>query len=95
MYSYVRAGVSSILDIGGTGLSARLSAGVYLAGQSASGATVSGHEIVTALEYRVRRTPFVVTLGYRAELFETAAGGRSQPESVTGIILGGGLQLGH
>jgi hypothetical protein len=90
VYSYLRAGVSSVLDIGGTGLTARISAAAYLKGQEAS---VSGHEVATALEYRLRRTPFVVTLGYRAEVFRATAGATERAEKVSGVVAGVGIRF--
>jgi len=93
-YSCARAGAASLIEVGGTGLTARLAAGVYLAGQGVSGATVSGHEIVTSLEYRLARTPLVLTVGYRAELFTVTSGGTQRGETLDGIVLGGGIELG-
>jgi hypothetical protein len=93
VYSFFRVGGTSALDIGGTGLSARLSAGVYLAGQGVPNTTVSGHEIIAALEYAVRRLPLVLTVGYRAEVFQSSSNGTDQPENVCGLIVGGGIRF--
>lgn len=48
---------------------------------------------MTALEYSLRHVPLVVTLGYRAELFQVSANGADRPEFVSGILVGAGLRL--
>ena len=92
-YSYLRAGGSTILDLGGTGASARASAAVYFGGQGAANAEVSGQEITAALEYRIGGTPFVLTAGYRAEVFQTATLGVVRAEHLSGLLVGGGLRF--
>ena len=92
-YSYVRAGGASIIDIGDTGLSTRVSIGVYVSGQGVANTTVSGQEIMTALEYRVRRSPFVITVGYRAEVFQTTFAGVVRAEQVSGVMVGAGVRF--
>jgi hypothetical protein len=95
VYTYVRAGATSIIDIGGTGLSARIAGAVYLAGQGVPNTKVSGHEVVTALEYAAHHLPFVGTIGYRSEVFEPSGGGLKDPERVSGLVVGIGLRLAH
>ena len=92
-YSYVRVGAATIIDVGDTGLAGRLSVGIYIAGQGVPNTTVSGQEIMSALEYRVRRSPFVITLGYRAEVFQTTLAGVVRAEQLSGIMVGAGIRL--
>ena len=90
-YSYLRAGASSILDVGATGVSGRLSLGMYFGGQGVPNTTVSGQEIVAALDYRVRG-PFFVTLGYRSEVFQATSAGQVRAEHVSGVLVGAGIR---
>ena len=92
-YSYLRVGGSSIMDIGDSGFAGRLSVGLYVAGQGVPNTTVSGQEIVTSLEYRVRHSPFVVTLGYRAEVFQASTAGVIRAEQVSGVMVGAGVRF--
>lgn len=95
IYRYARAGATSIIDIGASGLSARLSGGVYLAGVGPGGATLTGREIVSALEYRIGRSPLALMLGYRAEVVVVTSGTTKRAEQVNGILFGGGFRFGH
>jgi len=94
-YDYFSGGLASVIEIGGTGLTVRLSGAVYFAGQGVAGVTVSGHEIVSLLEYQFGSTPLVVNVGYRGELFTVTSGGPKMGDAVNGIVFGGGLKLGH
>ena len=94
-YSYFSGGAASLIDIGTTGLTVRLSGAVYFEGQGVTGVSVSGHEIVSLLEYQLGRTPLVVNVGYRGEIFTVTSGGVKMGDAVNGIVVGGGLKLGH
>ena len=93
VYSHVRAGLTSIIDIGGTGVDARLGAAIYLAGQGVPGTTVSGHEVIALLEYRLRKLPLSLVGGYRGEVFQASTNGNDRAEHVGAVVVGAGLSL--
>ena len=102
LYNIVTVGVSSTVNIGGTGLRTYVS-GAVLAGKDAAskstGAaalkeTSKGMEGEAAIFYRFPTLPLFVTLGYRTEIFTGKSGAIESPEEVRGLRFGGGLQFG-
>jgi hypothetical protein len=104
VYDFITAGVSSTVNIGGTGLRTHISGGILLApDKSASGAAAvkqpsKGIEAEAAVFYRLPRVPFFMMVGYRAETFTgMATSGTTvtkSPEEVRGLRFGGGIQFG-
>lgn len=99
VYDVIVGGVSSTVNIGGTGLRTHISGAVLVAkgqptatgGESPKG---SGLEGEAAIYYRIPAVPLYVMVGYRTEVFSTKTGTLETPEEVRGIRVGGGIQFG-
>lgn len=93
-WSYIRIGVRSTLPLGGSGLHAGVSLGLYTGVTGAGGAGKgSGKEAETSLTYTPVRLPIYVTLGYRREQFTASGGSGDRPEELSGIVFGAGIRL--
>ena len=96
------AGISSTVNIGGTGLRTFVSGAVLIApNKSVSGSSAAavdnmgtGLEGEAAVLYRIPRVPIFVQIGYRTEVFMWKVGTMEYPEEVRGIRVGGGIQFG-
>jgi hypothetical protein len=108
IYDVTMLGVSSTLNIGGTGWRTHISANAVLAPDKSTGGAAAVKNSSTGLEgeaaifYRLPKVPFFITVGYRTEVFtgKTVSGSGSStttlesPEEVRGIRIGGGIQFG-
>ena len=107
VYDFVTAGVSSTVNIGGTGLRTHISGGMLFGKDKASTGTAAikdpskGIEAEAAIYYRIPGVPLFMMVGYRTETFTgksstigPPASTISSPEEVRGLRFGGGIQFG-
>jgi len=100
VYDVLMGGVSSTVNIGGSGLRTHIS-GAFLVAKGKSFSTAStikkpstGLEGEAAIFYRLPRVPLFLTLGYRTEVFTGNTATTTSPEEVRGVRIGGGIQFG-
>jgi hypothetical protein len=100
IYEFAMLGVSSTVNIGGSGLRTHISAAAMVApDKSATGANQvknpsKGLDTDAALFYRFPKVPLFMTVGYRTEIFTGITGSVEAPEQVRGLRFGGGIQFG-
>jgi hypothetical protein len=99
VYDFVAVGASSTISIGGSGVRTHIGGNIVLAPDpDAAGAGVKkpskGIDAEAALFYRLPKTPFFMTVGYRTEVFNAISGSNTSPEEVRGLRLGGGISFG-
>lgn len=94
--SYSRVGVRSTFPIGGSGLRGMIGAWSLNGSTLPAGVREArGLEAETGLLYHFRVLPVFLQLGYRAESYAvTLPAGRSAPEELGVLTLGGGLSFG-
>ena len=105
VFDFVIGGVSSTVNIGGSGLRTHISAGMMIGkdkqASSANAPKGTGIEAEAAIFYRVPRVPLFFTVGYRTETFTSKTptvgpppGTIEAPEEVRGLRFGAGIQFG-
>jgi hypothetical protein len=100
IYDIAMAGVSSTVNIGGTGLRTHISGAFLMApDKSATGVAAvknpsNGIDAEAAIFYRFPGVPLFLTAGYRTEVFNGKSGSLEAPEEVRGLRVGGGIQFG-
>ncbi len=90
-FSFARAGLTSAIEIGGTGISAVFSGGLLVPSFGETEAT--GFELETSLIWAPRRFPVFAQFGYRHEQFNLVSGDFERPEETGSVVLSGGLRL--
>lgn len=100
VYDVAMAGVSSTVNIGGTGLRTHVSGAVLVSPQKGTTGAAAvkdpskGIDAEAAIFYRFPSVPLFLTLGYRTEVFNARTGSVVAPEEVRGLRVGGGIQFG-
>lgn len=100
VYDMAMGGVSSTVNIGGTGLRTHISAAVLVSPQKGTTGVAAtkdpskGIDAEAAVFYRLPGVPLFLTLGYRTEVFNAVSGPLKAPEEVRGLRVGGGIQFG-
>jgi hypothetical protein len=106
VYNVAMGGISSTVNIGGTGVRTHISGAYILApdtkSSKTSGAgatnpiknTSTGMEGEAAIFWRLPGVPLFMTVGYRTEIFTGKTATSTSPEEVRGIRVGGGIQFG-
>lgn len=95
-WSFVRVGIASHYDFGGSGFTGELDAGYYTGvGGNGTFDQGSGADIETRLVWQPRRLPFYVLAGYRRERFVVSEGDNKRPDVLSSVLLGTGISLGR
>jgi hypothetical protein len=103
VYDVVMGGISSTVNIGGSGLRTHISGAFLIAPDNSKSTnpspgsklqTSTGLEGEAAIFYRLPRLPLFLTVGYRTEVFTGKSATSTSPEEVRGVRIGGGIQFG-
>jgi hypothetical protein len=104
VYDVVLGGISSTVNIGGSGLRTHISGAFLVAPDKSKSTTPSsastlkkpstGLEGEAAIFYRLPRVPLFLTVGYRTEVFTGKTASSTSPEEIRGVRIGGGIQFG-
>jgi hypothetical protein len=103
IYDVGMAGVSSTVNIGGSGLRTYISGAFLVAPDNSKPATSgssskvklsNGLEGEAAVFYRHPSIPLFLTVGYRTEIFTGKTATATLPEEVRGLRVGAGIQFG-
>jgi hypothetical protein len=91
---FTRVGIQSIVQIGGVGVSLKVSGSIYLRGDFSGSKPKpddpSGWEGETGIYYNTPRVPLFAKLGYRTEYFERGP----RAEHLSELVFGTGIWLG-